>query len=122
MWARRGVLIRMARASSAGISRDEFSTQASSQDSRGDSMRIEKDVAPGAEAATLLQRKLEDKTAQVGVIGLSYVGLPLALLFARKGFPTTGLTSTPPRSRSSSGRKVTSPTFRRRPSRRKSIG
>ena len=53
-------------------------------------MRIEKDVAPGAEAATLLQRKLEDKTAQVGVIGLGYVGLPLALLFARKGFSTTG--------------------------------
>ena len=53
-------------------------------------MRIEKDVAPGAEAATLLQRKLEDKTAQVGVIGLGYVGLPLALLFAREGFSTTG--------------------------------
>ncbi len=53
-------------------------------------MRTEKDVAPGAEAATLLQRKLEDKTAQVGVIGLGYVGLPLALLFAREGFLTTG--------------------------------
>ena len=53
-------------------------------------MRIEKGVAPGAEAATLLQRKLEDKTAQVGVIGLGYVGLPLALLFAREGFSTTG--------------------------------
>ena len=53
-------------------------------------MRIEKDVAPGAEATALLQRKLEDKTAQVGVIGLGYVGLPLALLFARKGFSATG--------------------------------
>src|SRR2546430_16973684 len=53
-------------------------------------MRIEKDVVPGAEATALLQRKLEDKTAQVGVIGLGYVGLPLALLFARKGFSATG--------------------------------
>jgi len=53
-------------------------------------MRIEKDVAPAVEGATLLERKLEDKTAQVGVIGLGYVGLPLALLFARKGFATTG--------------------------------
>jgi UDP-N-acetyl-D-glucosamine dehydrogenase len=53
-------------------------------------MRIEKDVMPGAEATALLQRKLEDKTAQVGVIGLGYVGLPLALLFARKGFSATG--------------------------------
>ena len=53
-------------------------------------MRIEKDVAPAVEGATLLERKLEDKTAQVGVIGLGYVGLPLALLFAREGFSTTG--------------------------------
>jgi UDP-N-acetyl-D-glucosamine dehydrogenase len=53
-------------------------------------MRIEKGVALGAEAASLLERKLEDKSARVGVIGLGYVGLPLALLFARKGFSTTG--------------------------------
>ena len=37
-----------------------------------------------------LQIKVNDKTAQVGVVGLGYVGLPLALGFARKGFRTTG--------------------------------
>lgn len=30
------------------------------------------------------------KTATIGVIGLGYVGLPLALTFAGKGFPTVG--------------------------------
>jgi UDP-N-acetyl-D-glucosamine dehydrogenase len=34
--------------------------------------------------------KVHGKTARVGVIGLGYVGLPLGLLFARNGFPTTG--------------------------------
>lgn len=34
--------------------------------------------------------RLEERTVRVGVIGLGYVGLPLALLFARKGFPTAG--------------------------------
>src|SRR3989344_8676620 len=31
------------------------------------------------------------KNAQIGVIGLGYVGLPLAILFAQKGFIVTGL-------------------------------
>jgi len=34
--------------------------------------------------------KVQNKTARVGVIGLGYVGLPLGLLYARNGFPTTG--------------------------------
>jgi len=34
--------------------------------------------------------KIQDRTARVGVIGLGYVGLPLALLLAREGFQTTG--------------------------------
>ena len=36
------------------------------------------------------QRRFDDKSAKVGIIGLGYVGLPLALLFARKGFTVTG--------------------------------
>jgi UDP-N-acetyl-D-glucosamine dehydrogenase len=35
------------------------------------------------------------KDLRVGVIGLGYVGLPLALLFARKGFQTTGFDTDP---------------------------
>lgn len=33
---------------------------------------------------------IADRTAAVGVVGLGYVGLPLAMLFARAGFPVTG--------------------------------
>jgi UDP-N-acetyl-D-glucosamine dehydrogenase len=37
-----------------------------------------------------LKGKIRDRTARVGVIGLGYVGLPLAVEFARKGFDVTG--------------------------------
>ena len=33
---------------------------------------------------------IESREARVGVVGLGYVGLPLALEFARAGFPVTG--------------------------------
>lgn len=35
--------------------------------------------------------KIENRTAQVGVIGLGYVGLPLALIFREAGFAVMGL-------------------------------
>ena len=38
-----------------------------------------------------LHRRLADRTARVGVVGLGYVGLPLAVEFARAGFVTTGI-------------------------------
>jgi len=38
-----------------------------------------------------LRKKITEKTARVGVIGLGYVGLPLAVEFARGGLFTTGL-------------------------------
>lgn len=41
--------------------------------------------------AEQLKQKLVDKTAQVGVIGLGYVGLPLAVEFAKAGFTVTGI-------------------------------
>lgn len=37
-----------------------------------------------------LLKRLADRTARVGVIGLGYVGLPLAEVFARAGLPVTG--------------------------------
>ena len=37
-----------------------------------------------------LHRALAARTARIGIIGLGYVGLPLACLFGEKGFPTTG--------------------------------
>jgi len=41
-------------------------------------------------AQTLLD-KLESRTARVGVVGLGYVGLPLAVEMSRAGFRTTGI-------------------------------
>ena len=37
-----------------------------------------------------LERKLKDKTARVGIVGLGYVGLPLALAFVEAGFRVLG--------------------------------
>jgi UDP-N-acetyl-D-glucosamine dehydrogenase len=36
------------------------------------------------------QTRVQERTARVGVVGMGYVGLPIALLFAKHGFPTTG--------------------------------
>ena len=37
-----------------------------------------------------LLKIINDRTAKIGVIGLGYVGLPLAITFANKGFSVTG--------------------------------
>ncbi|MDM9624758.1 nucleotide sugar dehydrogenase [Rhizobium sp. S152] len=37
-----------------------------------------------------LSKKIEDRAARAGVIGLGYVGLPLAMAIARSGFAVTG--------------------------------
>lgn len=41
--------------------------------------------------ATLLADKIKARTARVGVVGLGYVGLPLAVEFAKAGFHVTGI-------------------------------
>ena len=38
-----------------------------------------------------LERKIRDRSAQLGVIGFGYVGLPLAVEMAQKGFRVTGI-------------------------------
>jgi UDP-N-acetyl-D-glucosamine dehydrogenase len=38
-----------------------------------------------------LEEKIKSRTAHVGIIGLGYVGLPLAVEFARAGFTVTGI-------------------------------
>jgi UDP-N-acetyl-D-glucosamine dehydrogenase len=45
--------------------------------------------------AQALASKIEDRTALVGIIGLGYVGLPLALAFAEKGFSVLGFDTDP---------------------------
>jgi len=41
------------------------------------------------------QEKITGRTAAVGIIGLGYVGLPLAMEFCRAGFPVTGFDRDP---------------------------
>src|SRR5689334_21176331 len=41
--------------------------------------------------AETLAAKIRNRTARVGVVGLGYVGLPLAVEFARAGFSVTGI-------------------------------
>ncbi|HEV2688057.1 MAG TPA: nucleotide sugar dehydrogenase [Bryobacteraceae bacterium] len=41
--------------------------------------------------AAALEEKIKNRTARVGIVGLGYVGLPLAVEFARAGFSVTGI-------------------------------
>ncbi|MEI8133766.1 MAG: nucleotide sugar dehydrogenase [bacterium] len=41
--------------------------------------------------AVALEEKIKQKTARIGIVGLGYVGLPLGVEFARKGFTTVGI-------------------------------
>ncbi len=43
-------------------------------------------VSPSAETL----RRFQDRTAKIGIIGMGYVGLPLALLFSEERFAVTG--------------------------------
>ena len=45
--------------------------------------------------ATTPRRRIATHTARVGIIGQGYVGLPLAVEFAKVGFPVTGLDTDP---------------------------
>jgi UDP-N-acetyl-D-glucosamine dehydrogenase len=44
-----------------------------------------------ATVADTLQHKIKARTARVGIVGLGYVGLPLAVEFAKVGFSVTGI-------------------------------
>jgi UDP-N-acetyl-D-glucosamine dehydrogenase len=46
---------------------------------------------PPVEPKDVLLSRIHDRSARVGVIGLGYVGLPLAVEFARAGFQVTGI-------------------------------
>ena len=37
-----------------------------------------------------LEKKIKDRDAKIGIIGMGYVGIPLGLEFARIGFSVTG--------------------------------
>lgn len=41
--------------------------------------------------ASALERKINDRSARIGIVGLGYVGLPLSVEFARAGFRVVGI-------------------------------
>jgi len=41
--------------------------------------------------AGALEEKIRTRDAKVGIVGLGYVGLPLAVEFAKAGFDVTGI-------------------------------
>ena len=43
----------------------------------------------------VLKDKIKSKKAKIGVIGLGYVGLPIAVEFALKGYQTLGIDTDP---------------------------
>jgi UDP-N-acetyl-D-glucosamine dehydrogenase len=48
-------------------------------------------AAPVESSIELLENKIRTKTARVGIVGLGYVGLPLAVEFGKAGFAITGI-------------------------------
>src|SRR3974377_1090736 len=48
-------------------------------------------LTPTQTTAENLQEKIRARSARVGIVGLGYVGLPLAVEFARAGFDVTGI-------------------------------
>ena len=51
----------------------------------------------GLSSRDVLSERIQNHTASIAVIGQGYVGFPLALEFARRGFPVTGLDTDPDR-------------------------
>jgi len=47
-------------------------------------------IARVSRGANLLQKKIQNRSAKIGILGLGYVGLPLACEFAKAGFSVTG--------------------------------
>ncbi len=50
-----------------------------------------KNVTEMSKSAITLKEKIETRTAHVAVIGLGYVGLPLAVELGKVGFDVTGI-------------------------------
>jgi UDP-N-acetyl-D-glucosamine dehydrogenase len=58
---------------------------------RRENLMSSAETAVIANTAAVLAEKIRSKTARVGVVGLGYVGLPLAVEYAEAGFHVTGI-------------------------------
>lgn len=64
-------------------------------DKCGASHTIENVAVEAEKRLALLRAKMEAREARIGIVGLGYVGLPLALLFSNEGFRVTGFDIAP---------------------------
>ncbi len=48
-------------------------------------------AVPAVATSEILAQKIRERSARVGIVGLGYVGLPLAVEFAKAGFTVTGI-------------------------------
>ena len=55
------------------------------------SVPVHATAGPATAVSELLAEKIRSKTARVGVVGLGYVGLPLAVEYAAEGYHVTGI-------------------------------
>ena len=59
---------------------------------KSNALTYAEETIPGIPNISLeLQEKIRSRKAKVGIVGLGYVGLPLAAEFARQGFRVTGI-------------------------------
>ena len=54
-------------------------------------------MTPLGALGSRLEERLKSRSATVGVVGLGYVGLPLAVAFAQAGFQVIGVDADPAR-------------------------
>jgi UDP-N-acetyl-D-glucosamine dehydrogenase len=52
---------------------------------------MSEEILTAAAAAATLKERIQSRQARVGIVGLGYVGLPLAVEFAKAGFSVTGI-------------------------------
>ena len=60
-------------------------------------LEIKRVITDQDATASALKQKIEEHSAQIGVIGLGYVGLPLAVEKGKVGFPVLGFDINPAR-------------------------
>lgn len=72
-------------------SKNKVKSKHSSQPIRPDQSAGLTSSGPAVEWASRLKQKIQNGQARLGIIGLGYVGLPLAVEFAKAGFRVTGI-------------------------------
>lgn len=71
-------------------SRQSTSLSASGEVATDDELHEHHTASVALNSVTEMRLRIETREARIGVVGMGYVGLPLALLFSEERFPVTG--------------------------------